>query len=105
MIEVPIPETLIQITWFLIGLLFARSFGKKLDNEIKKTEWYKGQATLPKWLIAHTLDFLHHFWMGLLLMVYFSEYPEIFWFGAGLLVDDIPDIPARYQNLFKSLKA
>jgi hypothetical protein len=101
-IPIPAPTTLIEITWFLIGITFARGFGKKFDLTIKATAWYKSLSPIPKWLIESLLNSTHHFWIGLLLMIYITR-PEIYWLGAGIAVDDIPDIPRRFQGYFKNL--
>jgi len=37
-------------------------------------------------------------------MCYFPQVPEIYWFGAGLFVDDLPDIPKRAKELLSDLK-
>ncbi len=54
--------------------------------------------------MAHvrTLDVAHHWWIGALIMVYIAV-PELFWFGAGLFVDDLPDVPRRVKELLQKL--
>ena len=37
-------------------------------------------------------------------MCYFPNIPELYWFGAGLLIDDLPDIPRRAKELLSDLK-
>jgi len=106
MITIPAPGSILEITWLLIGISFARGFGKKLDQGIQASDWFK---KLPGWqsaFLSRLLDCLHHFWMGLLLMTYAALVPfsnEIFWFGTGLFLDDLPDVPARFKNLFQYL--
>lgn len=105
-ITVPIPETFIESVWLALGLQFGRSFGKKLDQDIQKSEWFKKQNWVIKGTIRRILDFTHHWWIGALIMLYatkpfilnnfnFNINNEFFWFGAGLLLDDLPDIPRR----------
>ena len=96
---VPIPETFEAAVWFALGIQFGRSFGKQLDQGIQGEDWFKA---LPKWereVIKRLLDFTHHWWMGALLMLYAP--PFWYWFGAGLFVDDLPDIPNRVKSILK----
>jgi hypothetical protein len=53
-------------------------------------------STWQQWFVIRVLDVTHHWWMGALLMMYIVT-PEIFWFGAGLFVDDLPDVPRRLK--------
>jgi hypothetical protein len=62
--------TLLQVTWLLIGFMFGRAFAKDLDRTIQATDAFKCQNKLTQTLVKNTLNFLHHFWMGLLLIVY-----------------------------------
>jgi hypothetical protein len=111
MIELPIPSTLLQITWLLIGFTFGRAFGKNLDQSFKASDFYKNQNLTVQWLISGLLDFLHHFWVGLLLMVYAGQVTALLpieadaltFFGLGLFIDDLPDVPRRFQKYFKGL--
>jgi len=100
-INIPLPETLLQVTWFLIGF-FAGRAGAKTDNTVKESEWFKKQNKTVQSAISGLLDFTHHFWMGLLLMTY-AIYPEMYWLGVGLFVDDMPDVPARFAKWFSYL--
>jgi hypothetical protein len=97
-IELPLPQTLLEVTWFLIGF-FAGRAGAQCDHKVKETEWYNGLCPMQKYLVDALLDFTHHFWIGLLLMVY-AVNPEMYWFGMGLFVDDMPDIPSRFRKWF-----
>jgi len=36
-------------------------------------------------------------------MVYFPSVPEAYWFGYGLFIDDLPDIPKRFVEFFAYL--
>jgi len=93
----PIPQTLFEITWTLIGWLLARAFAKVdkkgLDEAIleyvEKKEYTKNEAFM-RWLGERSLHFLHHFWMGLLLIAYYPVHgcPELMWFGLGLFAED-----------------
>ncbi len=93
------PNDLFSLTWFLIGFSFARGFGKRLDNDIQNSEWFKRRNPIMKGFLKRLLDSLHHYWAGLLLMLY-APGPEAYWFGLGLFIDDLPDIPRRYRILF-----
>lgn len=107
MITLPTPENLVQITWLFIGFMFGRAFGKQLDQEVQNSQWFKNRHPLCQWIIKRCLDFLHHFWIGLLIMIYVCD-PcistidnEAYWFGYGLFLDDVPDIPKRFIRLIK----
>lgn len=103
MIVIPTPETLLAVTWFLIGFCFGRGLGKRLDQEIQASYWFRRRSPVVRGTIRRLLDCTHHFWIGLLLMVYSQGGEEVFWFGCGLFVDDWPDIPRRYRKLFTPL--
>jgi len=101
MIEVNvIPVTFEQFVWLGIGLCFARGFGKRFDEDIKNSEWFKKLNGWKRWIVERLLDFTHHWWVGALLMLY-SPYPQLYWFGVGIFLDDIPDIPRRLRKYFK----
>lgn len=109
---IPLPETPLQITWTIIGFVFSRAFGKQLDRDIQNGEWFKGLSKPWQNFVKRLLDATHHFWMGMLLMVYagklsgwFSLDPQIFfWVGWGFFVDDWPDMPARFVKYFRYLE-
>lgn len=98
-IVVPTPASLLEWTWFLIGLTLGRAF-KGCDYQLQQTEWFKKQGKFTQWTIKRLLDFLHHFWIGLLLVVY-APYPELIWLGWALFVDDLPDVPRRVGKIIK----
>jgi len=105
-INIPLPETLLQITWCLIGF-FAGRAGAKSDDTVKESKWFKDLCPWQQSTVSALLDFTHHFWIGLLLMTYSTgliiECPEMYWFGTGLFIDDLPDIPARFARWFHYL--
>jgi len=88
--------------------MFGRAYGKRFDQLVKSTDWYKRRHPIVRFLIGGTLDFLHHFWVGLLLMTYAAQIalalnlpsPDpVYFFGYGLFVDDLPDVPRRVRRL------
>jgi len=103
MIQVPWPGTWFQWTWALIGFFFARAFGKKLDQDIQNGEWFKNLTALERNIIARLLDATHHLWMGMLLMLYFTQADPGFWVGWGWFIDDLPDLPKRFAKYFSYL--
>ncbi len=114
-ISIPIPENFLQSVWLALGIQFGRCFGKKLDYDIQNSEWFKQQHPLTQGIIKRLLDFTHHWWIGALLMIYitnplivlgltFNLDKEFYWFGAGLLLDDLPDIPQRLSKAVKIIK-
>ncbi|GAJ07454.1 unnamed protein product, partial [marine sediment metagenome] len=84
--------------FFGMGVVFGRGFGKQLDQDIQASDWYKEQPQLNRWIIKRVLDVTHHWWIGMLLVIY-SGAEEVIWFGWGLVVDDLPDLPFRYGLL------
>ncbi len=109
MLEIPVPSTLLQITWLLIGFTFARAFGKNLDQSVKASVFFHNQGCVVQWVLAGLLNWLHHFWVGLLLMVYAGPAAAVFpvnsealyFFGLGMFIDDLPDIPRRFRKYFQ----
>lgn len=112
LLEIPVPSVNLEIVWLLIGMSFARSFGKKLDHTVQQTQFFKDlKMPLAKWFIKALLDFTHHWWMGALIWLYAplivtrlnwqTLLPEVLWFGVGMFIDDIRDfrhVMARYQT-------
>ena len=110
-LEIPVPILNLEIVWLLIGMTFARSFGKKLDYTVQQTQFFKDlNLPLVAWFIKAVLDFTHHWWMGALIWLYAPlivarlHWPtlhlEVFWFGVGIFIDDIRDFKhvwARYK--------
>lgn len=103
-INVPFPSSLFQWTWFLIGFMLGRA-GAQTDHIVKQSQWFQGLSSTEQKIMEIVLNFLHHFWIGMLFMIYAIEpiKTEMYWFGAGLFVDDIPDIPARFRKWFSYL--
>lgn len=100
LLELPIPQTFLQAVWMGVGLTFGRAFGKDLDYNVQQSDWFKNRNYLIQLFLKRLMDFLHHWYMGALLMIYFSEL-EVYWFGFGLLIDDLPDIPSRIKKFVR----
>jgi hypothetical protein len=113
-IIVPIPIAFIEVIWFALGLTFGRGFGKSLDADIQNSAWFKAQSEFVKWIVCRFLDVFHHWWIGALLMLYsvqiVAQFPflgsgvAVYWFGAGLLADDVGDVPNRLKKISEKLK-
>jgi hypothetical protein len=97
-IVVPIPTTFEGAVWLAIGVTFGRAFGKKIDWDVINSDWFKKLTPLQQNVLSRVLDFLHHWWAGALLMLYVPGMIP-YWFGAGLLLDDLPDVPERLSKL------
>ena len=103
---IPIPIENLQLLWAGIGVAFGRGFGKQLDQDIQNSEWYKRQPEWFRWIFKRVLDVMHHWWIGAILWLYAPQISavftqEIMWFGIGLLIDDLRDVPnlkRRYGN-------
>lgn len=111
-VQIPFPTTLIHLTWACIGFMFARAFGKQIDQDIQNGDWFKSLPPAWQSIVKRLLDFLHHFYIGLLLMIsykidevfFWGVTPvSLYWFGWGLFIDDIPDIPQRLLRYFEYL--
>jgi hypothetical protein len=90
--QLPIPVSLFEICWAVIGFQAARAFSKRLDEDILE-ELEKMKEKHPnlyrlRWFVERTLHFIHHFEIGLLLMVYFPRTSPLFWLGYGFFVED-----------------
>ena len=107
LLEIPTPETLVQLVWLGLGIVFARGFGKQLDQDIQTSMWFSTLNEVQQNILKRLLDVMHHWWMGLLLVIYATNSftligqavnvnAELVWFGWGMVVDDLPDIPFRY---------
>lgn len=116
-IPLPVPVTILEAIWMGIGIIFGRAFGKKLDYDVINDPRFKRLPTWQQGLIRRLLDFLHHWWVGAFLGMYFGwgkglglpiftvyDGPgstEISWFGWGLFYDDFYDIPRRVRGYFE----
>jgi len=78
-----------------MGITFGRGFGKDLDQSIQKTQWFLALNWWQQKAVKIILDVFHHYWVGLLMVLYIP-YEEAIWFGWGLILDDSVDIPARF---------
>ena len=103
LIVLPIPQKFIEWLWLGIGITFGRAFGKKFDHDIQQSAWFKKQSGITQWVLKRLLDFTHHWWIGALLMTYAYSHVETYWFGYGLFLDDLPDIPARLVDMLSYL--
>jgi hypothetical protein len=100
---IPEPNSLLALFWFLLAISAGQSF-KDADQQIQGTEWFNNLPGFWQWLVKSLLDFTHHWWMGLFMVVYAYELVYLFggsvdvwtWFGWGLFADDLPDVPRRY---------
>lgn len=103
-IQIPTPETFEQAVWLGMGIIFGRSFGKKLDWDIQQGEWFKGLHPILQGTVKRMLDATHHWWLGALIMLYlpvvniWGVMIPIYWWGLGLVLDDLPDIPPRIRK-------
>jgi len=101
---IPVPTTFLEWVFFALGINFGRAFGKRLDLEIQSTQWFRKKPVWLRWILKRLLDAIHHWYIGALLMIYFPNVPELYWFGTGLFVDDLPDIPRRAKILLAEFK-
>ena len=101
-IVIPTPETVLTWTWFLMGITFGRA-GANLDQIVKTSQWYIGLVGPMKALVDVVLDCLHHWWIGMMLVLY-TPYLETQWFGWGLVSSDTIDIPVRVMKTLSYLK-
>ena len=87
----PVPATLLEIFWTLLGITFANAFSKVgnngmgVDEYIKENGKFKG---VSKYLVYSSLNFLHHWEIGGLLIIYPMPFIELKWIGLGLMIDD-----------------
>jgi len=107
---IPVPKTFFELAWTGIGWLFAASFAQFNNTDfdtyvekklgIKNGEQPISDSTWWKWFGERLLHFVHHWWIGALLMIYFGPVayyldmpkifvPEIFWFGVGAFMEDL----------------
>jgi len=90
------PVTSKAVLMILVGASFGREFGKNLDQGIQAGDWFKKLSPVYQKFVKKILDFTHHWWIGWGLMAYSPAESNQWYFGLGLLIDDLPDIPFRY---------
>ena len=103
-IESLVPTSFEALVWWGIGGGLARSFGKQLDQDIQEGAWFAEQSPWVQNLVKRLLNFLHHWWGGALIMLYGPTYlpqwpVQVYWFGAGIFVDDLPDLYVRVKEM------
>ncbi len=116
-LTIPIPIDNFQIIWLLIGMIFGRSFGKKLDHSFQELSWFKDRSKFTQDMIKRILDFMHHWWIGAFIWNYAplitatwfwpSLETEIMWLGVGIFIDDIRDfrhVLDRYKKTVEPTK-
>ncbi len=107
-VEMLIPSTFEGLVWWGMGGGLARAVGKQLDQDIQGGEWFTGLPVWAQSFVKRGLDFLHHWWVGALLMLYGSgwlpQYPiQVYWIGAGVFVDDLPDLFKRVRAMLSTI--
>ena len=67
-----------------------------------KEGWWIIPGGAIQGIVKRMLDVTHHWWLGWGMMIKAVEMsgtlvpPDLWYFGLGLLIDDIKDIPYRY---------
>ena len=98
----------------LCAFAFALGFGisrfvKEFDHTFKMSEYYSSLSKELQMVISAIIDCFHHLPFGLLL-IYLSSVVSgnfsafLLFLGLGLTGSDLPDLPARYREIFKYLK-
>jgi len=100
-------EFALEVLGFSLGLLFGNAF-KDVDHQVQQTPWFKSLTPFQQWILQRILDAMHHFQYGLVLIVLAECFLQgsllyilVYAMGVGLVVDDLPDIPARYRDFFR----
>jgi len=97
----PVPKTLFDFTFAVIGWQLGNAFSKQ-DNigfdEVLEAETKLGKAKgILGFIGRRVLHFVHHYWIGLLLMVFCLpvNWPDpnwwqgaLYWIGYGLFIED-----------------
>ena len=106
--QLPLPETLFEGTWAVIGWMAGKSFSAQLNGDFLKWIDENINNKSKKWImkaVTKVLNFVHHFWIGLLGVVYFGVVPiaqsvglpiyiptypcaELFWLCLGMATED-----------------
>ena len=97
----PVPKTLFEFTFAVIGWQLGNAFSKHdnigFDEALMAEGFWSKVGGFAKFLVKRTLHFLHHYWMGLLLMVFCVpvNWPNplwwqgaLYWLGYGLFIED-----------------
>jgi hypothetical protein len=103
MIEIPVPQTLLQFLWIGVGLQLALAYGEKLDDQICSALWFTSLPDVVKGLLQRTMKFIHHWILGLILVVYAAQVgaylgghvDEVLWLGWGIFAGDALDYPIK----------
>jgi len=105
----PMPKTIFEGTWFVVGWMAGKCFGDQCDQEF--VAWINQKYNSEKhWyamkILLKLLNFIHHAYIGLLGVIYFGPIPilqsiplpiaipsfpcaEAFWFFLGLTLEDL----------------
>jgi len=92
----PVPKSLFDFSWAIIGWQLGKAFGG-FDEE-----FLESVPSLYKRAVYRVLHFIHHYWIGLLLIIYCGsliyDWKAVFgaqgalraayWLGYGLFVED-----------------
>ena len=97
----PVPKTLFEWTFAVIGWQLGNAFSKQdsvgLDEALMASTFFGKCKGFAKFLVKRLLHFLHHYWIGLLLMVFCLpvNWPNplwwqgaLYWLGYGMFVED-----------------
>jgi hypothetical protein len=87
---------------FATGLTVGRAF-KRWDYMIQQTEYFRKSGPFKQWLIKSVMDCLHHWQIGLVMMILSVTYLQGavetvgYTLGWGLFISDLAD----YKNILK----
>lgn len=87
----PVPQTLFELTWVLIGMQLGKSMGTINQSGMGVDEYITAHGKLRGWgkfVVDRVLHFVHHYWLGLLLIIYDLPLLELQWLGLGLFLED-----------------
>lgn len=111
----PVPFELTTVSFFLLIVVgyVTRVFTKNLDEDIQKTERFKALPKFQKLAIKKLLDLFHHWPLGWALMIWASQIAnlipllsltpgDVYWIGAAVFIDDLPDVPRRVKDAFSN---
>jgi len=113
----PVPFELTTVSFFLLIVVgyVTRVFTKNLDEDIQKGDWFKGLSKIQKLIVKKTLDLFHHWPLGWALMIWSTQIAlnsylswlsltpgDVYWIGAAIFIDDLPDVPRRVKDAFSN---